>query len=83
MDMCENGKLIRNLKDAGLDDNAVHQFMALQKQGRTEEQRRLLVWHRASLLDQIHVSQHKIDCLDYLIYSMKKQTNKYTGGTVL
>ena len=29
--------------------------------------------HRKHLLDQVHVHQKEIDCLDYLIYSLEKQ----------
>ena len=34
---------------------------------------RLLFAHRADLLDQVHMSQHQIDCLDYLIYTMERR----------
>ena len=29
--------------------------------------------HRCCLLDKLHEEQKKIDCLDYLIYMLKKQ----------
>ena len=29
--------------------------------------------HRCCLLDKLHEEQKKIDCLDYLIYTLKKQ----------
>ncbi len=64
--------LLRNLKDAGCDSATIERYFQLQKEGRRQDQYRLLCLHRASLLDQVHISQHKIDCLDYLIYTMKK-----------
>ena len=33
----------------------------------------LLARHRAALLDEVHKSEKKIDCLDYLIYQMEKK----------
>lgn len=44
--------------------------------GLTEEQLRFLSAHRVKLLDQVHESQEKLDCLDYLIYSMKNNKKK-------
>ena len=43
------------------------------------DQLRLLATHRASLLDQLHVSQRQIDCLDYLVYQMSSRTDKQQG----
>ena len=63
--------LLRNLKGAGCDDSMIEQYLKLKKEGREKEQIRLLSLHRASLLDRLHVSQHMIDCLDYLIYQME------------
>lgn len=76
-EMSEEAKLLRNLKDVGFDDDTIQKFLGLREDGRTGEQYRLLSLHRASLLDQVHISQQMIDCLDYLVYSMKKEkTNK-------
>ncbi len=66
-------RLIRNLKDAGCDDKIIQRFLQLQKEGRTKEQLRLLAMHRAELLDRVHISQSMIDCLDYLVYSIKNE----------
>ena len=63
--------MLRNLKDAGCDDSMFEPYLKLKKEGREKEQIRLLSLHRASLLDRLHVSQHMIDCLDYLIYQME------------
>ncbi len=68
----EEDSLIRNLKDAGCDETTIKKYLRLQKEGRRQEQYRLLSMQRALLLDQVHASQHMIDCLDYLVYSMKK-----------
>ena len=66
-------RLLRNLKDAGCDETMIQKYLKLQKEGNQREQLRLLSLHRASLLEQVHISQNKIDCLDYLVYSLKKE----------
>jgi len=65
--------LLCNLKDAGCDETIIKNFLRLQKEGRRQEQYRLLSLYRVSLLEQLHVSQRRIDCLDYLLYAMKKE----------
>ena len=69
----EMTRLLRNLKDAGCDEAMIQKYLQLQKEGKRQEQFRLLSLHRASLLDLVHVSQNRIDCLDYLIYTMKQE----------
>lgn len=64
-------RLLRNLKDAGCSEDMIQKYLELQKEGRQQEQLRLLALHRALLLDQVHISQNRIDCLDYLIYTIK------------
>ena len=62
--------LIRNLKDAGCGETDIQRFLQLGHEGKQREQLRLLSAHRAALLDQLHVSQRQIDCLDYLVFQM-------------
>lgn len=66
-------KILRNLKDAGCGDDVIKKFFQLQSEGKRQEQYRLLSMQRASLLDKVHVSQKMIDCLDYLVYTMKNE----------
>lgn len=70
-EMTEEDRLLRNLQDAGCNSDTIEKCLQLNKAGKQQEQLRLLSLHRASLLDRVHVSQHMIDCLDYLIYTMK------------
>lgn len=63
----------QNLIDAGCSHEMVEKFMALQDKGREEEQLDLLSCHRKKLLDQLHLEEHRIDCLDYLVYRMQKK----------
>ena len=71
--------LIRNLKDAGCSETDIQRFLQLGQEGKQREQLRLLTMHRALLLDQLHVSQRQIDCLDYLVYQMSSRTDKQQG----
>ena len=65
--------IIKNLKDAGCDDDFITKYLRLEKSYNRQEQLKLLSLHRTSLINQIHDSYNMIDCLDYLIYKMKKQ----------
>ncbi len=66
-------RLLRNLRDAGCEEAMIQKYLQLQEEGNRQEQFRLLAQHRISLLDQVHDSQNRIDCLDYLVYTMKKE----------
>lgn len=70
-------KIRRNLLDAGCDASLITQFLELEQKHQRKEQYRLLSRHRASLLDQLHQEQYKIDCLDYMVYTMEKEDKKY------
>ena len=65
--------LLRNLKDAGCSEEIINKYFQFKEEGREKEQYRLLSSHRAWLLDKIHADQKMIDCLDYLVYSMKNK----------
>lgn len=41
-------RLLRNLKDAGFDEAMIQKYLQLQKEGKRQEQFRLLSLHRAS-----------------------------------
>ena len=53
-------------------DEFIREFTELGRGGREAEQRRLLAKRRAELLDELHESQRRIDCLDYLIYMRRR-----------
>ena len=72
--LTEEQLLLRNLKDAGCGEADIERYFKLRAEGK--EQLRFLSAHRVKLLDQVHESQEKLDCLDYLIYSMKNNKKK-------
>lgn len=65
--------ILQNLKDAGCDPKTVEQFLLLRKAGDRKEQLKLLSIHRKQLLDKVQREEKRIDCLDYLVYQIKKE----------
>lgn len=71
--MNDTNAVLQNLKDAGCDDEVVKTFMELAETGEKQKQYRLLEKHRRDLLDKVHNSERQIECLDYLVFQMKKE----------
>ena len=71
--------LLRNLKDAGCDTAMTEQFLAYEREKKTQAQRRLLLRQRDSLLRAVHENQERIDCLDFLLYSVEQQIKSSKG----
>lgn len=65
--------VFQNLKDAGCDEETIQTFMDNLQNGKQAKGMRLLENHRRSLLDNLHEEQKRIDCLDYLLFVLKKQ----------
>ncbi len=65
-------ELIENLKDAGCCATTIECFLECYRQGRKKGEMDVLIKHRSELLEELHTIQEEIDCLDYLIYRMKK-----------
>lgn len=72
-------QLIRNLKDGGCGPRQIEQFFTLREAGKFREQLRLLSRQRVSLLKRVHTAQRKVDCLDYLIFTMKQEDTIHSG----
>lgn len=73
--MCENEfsqVIIQNLKDAGCDSQTIEQFMEDMQKGKETNGLKRLAEHRKKLLDSLHKEQKCIDCLDYLVYQIKR-----------
>ena len=65
--------LRQNLEDAGCDEETVERCLDCARQGRTQEQLRLLSAHRRLLLDAVHRCEKQIDCLDYLVFQIERE----------
>ncbi len=64
--------MVQNLKDAGCDSETIEKFMGDLQNGKEASGLKRLAAHRKDLLDSLHRKQKCIDCLDYLVYQMKK-----------
>ena len=71
-----NLSVLQNLIDAGCDTEFAERFFTLQVEGKARAQLDLLATHRRFLLDKIHKEQKHLDCLDYLLYQLRKETSK-------
>lgn len=65
--------MIQNLKDAGCEAKTIADVCRLYEQGQIQNAVRMLRRHRCILMDSLHESQEKVDCLDFLVRRMEKQ----------
>lgn len=61
------------LKDAGCSYKEIQEIMECIENKNDEKKLILLKKHRCHLLEKIHHDQRQIDCLDYLLYSLKNK----------
>lgn len=64
--------IARNLRDAGCDRRSIEAFLKELQTGQEEAGFKRLAAHRKTLLERLHQEQKRIDCLDYLVYQLKK-----------
>ena len=64
--------VIQNLQDAGCTQKMVQRIMTQLEEDDFEELSKLLEQHRSCLLNLIHDKEKQIDCLDYLVYQVKR-----------
>ena len=65
--------IIRNLRDSGCGEDTIKAFVEDFRGEKFSEGLKLLEAHRRILLDELHKEQKRIDCLDYLVYKIKKE----------
>ena len=66
------GIIYQNLVDAGCNQKTIQCCMKLAQENNVEALLSQLCMYRKHLMEQTHIYQDNIDCLDYLIYSLKK-----------
>ena len=64
--------VIQNLEDAGCTQDIIKCCIAYMEQGRKNELLRRLEEHRMGLLNKVHEEEKQIDCLDYLVYQIRR-----------
>ena len=69
----EAEKLRKNLSDAGCSGAAAGAIIDMYEAGHEEDALRLIRKARCRALDEMHKSGRKVDCLDYLIRSMRAE----------
>ena len=67
------GLIYQNLMDAGCGPQTTQRCMQFVEEGQCAGMLPILLQHRTFLLHLIHKSQKQIDCLDHLIYCLKRQ----------
>lgn len=79
MDTIQNRKaagcdenMIQNLKDAGCDVDMISDICRLYEAGELPDMIKILRRYRCHLMDDLHESQNRVDCLDYLVYQLEK-----------
>ena len=68
--------LRENLKDAGCKLDMIQHCEVLIQSEKQDELMQVLSLHRRALLDAVHKNERRIDCLDYLVYQLEKQSKK-------
>lgn len=64
--------VIQNLKDAGCTQEMMECILTHLDEDDMEELLKLLEHHRSCLLGMVHEREKQIDCLDYLVYQIKR-----------
>lgn len=64
--------LVLNLRAAGIDGDLLDEYLSCWRAGETAAQLKLLSKKRENLLDRVHRAEKQIDCLDYLVYQIRK-----------
>ncbi len=75
MDSYNENAIVQNLIDAGCGQEFIAEFMEDLRTENTSKSLKLLAAHRRMLLDNLHKEQKRIDCLDYLVYTMTKENS--------
>ncbi|MEY8332078.1 hypothetical protein AALB53_03005 [Lachnospiraceae bacterium 47-T17] len=64
--------MIQNLKDAGCSARTIEKVCRLYGSGQVRDAIKALRKHRCGLMDSLHKSQERVDCLDFLVWQMEK-----------
>ena len=80
MDLKNDKDILQILKDADCSDELIAKFFKIRELGLNIQLIQLLYKHKSQLLDSLHASQKKIDCLDYLIFQINQAVNTNKGA---
>lgn len=68
--------VIQNLQDAGCAQDIIECCIDCMEQGKKKELLKRLEDHRKGLLNKVHEEEKQIDCLDYLVYQIRRCESK-------
>lgn len=66
-------RLKQNLSDAGCCNEASEDIIRMCEAGNMEDALRIMRKDRCRLMDELHESGRKVDCLDFLIRTTEKE----------
>ena len=65
--------MVQNLKDTGCSAQTIEKVCRLYGNGQVQDAIKTLRKHRCGLMDSLHESQERVDCLDFLVWQMEKE----------
>lgn len=71
---------LKCLIDCGFDEICIKECLNLINKGSTEELLKFLDRQRGSLLNELHIKQDELNCLDYLMLSINKSIKENKNG---
>ena len=69
---------MENLLDAGCEEASAQAVERLYRAGQLQDALRQMKLIRCDLMDELHKSQRRVDCLDYLIRQTEKEIKSTT-----
>ncbi|HGM4082881.1 TPA: hypothetical protein ACKPEE_000169 [Listeria monocytogenes] len=67
----EEQEIISALQDSGMDRDMINEFITYFRSEQKDEEKQMLLSFRAQVLDDVHVGQNKLYCIDFLINQLK------------
>ena len=74
--MQDERSIIQNLRDSGCSEEMVTRIYGMYQAGQIDDAIRSLRSLRCGLMDELHESQSKVDCLDFLVHRLQKESKQ-------
>ena len=74
--MQDEQNIIQNLRDSGCGEETVTRIYGMYQAGQIDDAIRSLRSFRCGLMDELHESQSKVDCLDFLVHRLQKEAKQ-------
>ena len=80
--MSTEESIIQNLRDAGCSKSQIEEFMNYAGKHEKNSELKLLRQQRDALLAGLHEKQRMIECLDYLVYQIRKDDMRFEEESI-